>query len=293
MKIKSYKLLATGFWLIGFIVFYTFLNGGFLFDTKYIMADTATTAADVANATPTVTVITPNASISLTEGVTAAATSTGTVQDNNGYADISAVTAIFFDDNVVNSDCVSDENNCYTGITCSTSTCSNTTCSVSCSADVWYYANATSSWKWQITADDGTATSSTSSTSVTINELVALDVTASISYGSVGLGETSSGATIVVTNTGNKDGLDATVSSASSMSCTTGSIAQSYQHYATSSSSFTYGNGVALSATSTSAGISIAQRTSTTSTENVYWKIQLPSSGILGTCSGSTVFTAN
>ena len=290
---KKYKFLAIGFWLVSFVVFYTFLNGGLLLPTKEIMADTTTTATDVANATPTVTAITPDTSITLTEGTTAVATSTGTVQDNNGYGDITAVTAVFFDDDAVNSDCSSDENNCYTDIACSTSTCSDTTCSVSCSADTWYYANATSSWKWEITVNDGTATSSTSSASVTISELVALDVTASISYGSVGLEETSSGATVTVTNTGNKDGLDAKVSSASSMSCTTGSISQSAQHYATSSSSFTYGDGEILSATSTSVGLNISQRTAAASTGDVYWKIQLPSSGILGTCSGSTVFTAN
>jgi len=285
------KIIAIGFWLFSIPFFYILLMG-FGFDKTEIMADTATTTATISNATPTVTALTPATPITLSENSTITATSTGTVQDNNGYGEITSVTAVFYN-GATNSGCSSDENNCYTGINCATSSCADTTCSITCSATVYYYADATSSWVWYVTVSDDSSSSSTSSASVTVNTLTALDVSSSIAYGAIALGGTSDGVTTTITNTGNKDGLDAQVSASSAMTCDTGTLTQSTQHYATSTSGFTYGDGTALSDSPTAANISISQRTGATTTGSIYWKLQAPSSGVNGSCSGVNTFTAN
>ena len=292
------KILAMSFWIGAFAIFYLFM-GGFGVLTGEVIADSATTTATIGNATPTVSAITiAGPTVTLSEGTTITVTSTCTVTDNNGYADITAVAADFYDDDAQNYGCSDDENDCYADIVCATSSCADTQCSVLCTATVLYYANDTANWKWYITATDDDATSnSTSSVAITVSQLVALDVANSISYttggGNMALGGTSDGATTTITNTGNKSGLDAQVSATAVMTCDTGTLNQSAQHYATSTSGFAYGDGVALSDSATNAGMGIAQRTDATTTDNVYWKLQIPSSGVEGSCSGVNTFIAN
>lgn len=287
------KFLAVGFWLGAFLVFYLLFGGGSFIKTVEVMADTATTTATISNATPTISGLI-GGTVTLAEGSSVSATSTGTAEDNNGCSDIASITAKFYDSNATTSDCGANSNNCYIA-SCATTTCATTQSAFNCSTTVAYYANTSAAWLWYLTVTDaGGPASSTATTSVNIAQLNALDVTNAIDYGPLALGGTSaSGATTTVTNTGNKNGMDTQVSAALAMSCTSGTIPQANQHYATTTTGFDYGSAAALSSSPTNATLSIAQRTSATTTGNVFWKLQVPSSEVNGTCSGVTTFTAN
>jgi len=287
------KFFAIVFWLGAFLIFYLLIGSPPGLKLTDVRADTATTTVTITNATPTISSFL-RGSVTLSEGVSVSATSTGTASDNNGCSDIQSITATFYDSSATSSSCGADNNNCYIA-SCATTTCSGTDSDFNCSTTVQYFANNSSGWRWYATVTDAAPSSGTSTTATTtIAQLNALDVTNAIAYGSLALGGTSAtGATTTVTNTGNKNGMDAQVSAAAAMTCTSGTIAQANQHYATTTSGFTYGSGVALSDTPTAATLSIAQRTSATTTGNIYWKLQAPATSTAGTCTGVNTFTAN
>jgi Flp pilus assembly CpaE family ATPase len=142
-----------------------------------------------------------------------------------------------------------------------------------------------------VTDDDASASSAVTDT-VEMGSLIALDVTSSIAYGTIALGATSSEQTTTITNAGNR-AMDAEVSADGDMTCTTvGSVAVGQAKWSLSTG-FVYASaGTALSTSATSADNSTAQRTGASTTTPLYWKVQLPSSGIKGSCSNSITFTA-
>jgi hypothetical protein len=154
-----------------------------------------------------------------------------------------------------------------------------------------YYTQADPSWKVTITPFDSTGAGTVSTSSGTVlNSLTALEVSSTISYGNVANGANSTGDnTATVTNTGNV-AIDYNLSGAD-LACTTiGSIPKGNEQHATSS--FSYGTGVALSATPTLVAANIAaQTTASPVTATSYWQVSVPN-GVSGTCSGSITFAA-
>jgi hypothetical protein len=274
-------------------------------------ADNTSTSVSIGNSTPAVSAVTVNgnAAITLTENTTQSVIITATVTDNNGCTQITSggsVTAVLYRSSVSGGGaCAASDNNCYTAITL---TDTGTTCSgsadasfdVSGTASVKFFADPTDTgtysadtWKVLVSANDGTATGTANEgTAVELNTLLALDVTGTISYGSMGVGTNSASSpqTVAVTNTGNAN-MDPQVSSAAAMTCTVGTIPIANQEY--SSSTFTYNSGTDLSSTPATLNLALSKPTSTTPvTASSYWGIAVPNVGVSGSCTGTNVFTA-
>jgi hypothetical protein len=273
-----------------------------------VIADSASTSVTVGNATPSISATTFNSSsaITLTENTTKTVYATTTITDGNGCSSIYAVNADFFRSAVTASGCdtvgEADDNHCYSRVSCTVEggTCSggaDTTANYVCSVSLQYYADPTDSgaysaqnWLVNIEAGDGTATSTDATTGVELNTLAALDVTASISYGTLAA-NTDTGATnstTTVTNTGNTN-MDPQISG-TDMASGGDEITVDKQEY--SATVFTYGAGTDLSTTPSTLDITLPQRTAGAITDDVSWGIGIPAGTPPGSYSGTNTFTA-
>jgi hypothetical protein len=266
---------------------------------KFFIAAVSTVSVSVGNVLPIASGATINGGndITLTENTTTQLTVTGSVSDNNSCKDLASVVVVVYKNGTT---CASagdaNNNNCYVWVDSNPSndaSCtgdSDTTYSVSHNFNLQYYATA-GTWNSAILPSDsvGAGTTSTSS-SVALNALQSLDVSA-LTYGSVAPGSNSTGDhTAVVTNTGNTS-INFKVSGTDLTCSSIGSIPVASQQYKLSS--FSYGSGTALSGTATDVTASLSAPTSSTApvTQNTYWQISIPN-GTKGTCSGTTTFTA-
>jgi hypothetical protein len=268
-------------------------------------SDTAQTETTIGNATPTIAVNDFTSPVTLTESSTVTAYATSTITDTNSCQDIISVVAVFFDDNAVNNDCSADGQNCYpiASTTCSATagnTCdgpTDTMVQYTCSVNILHYANGgdTPDWRWYISAGDASsATGTQTSNEVSIGDLLALDITEpKIEYGTLALAATSTQKTATAENTGNHDDLDLGIKESSDFACTTGTIPSANQHYSTTTS-FTYTDGTALSTTTTTLDTNISQGSdaATTPDQATYWLLVTPTSGVSGSCTGQNYFEA-
>lgn len=241
------------------------------------------------------------ASVTLTEGTTKNVVCTGTVTDDDGFADIDSVTADFFrtsrgigsalDDND-HYQLSGDANVIPSGGSGNSETYTAT-------FPVQYFADATDAdspnsgdtWTCTLTPSDGEGAGTASSDTIEMNSLLALDVTSSISYGSLSP-NTDTGATnqtVTVTNTGNRD-MDPQISGGN-MTSGGNTIVVGQQKY--SGSTFTYSSGgTVLTTTPTTLNLTLPQRTSTAVTANTYWGIGVPNGTVSGSYSGTNTYTA-
>jgi len=252
------------------------------------------------NQAPTVDSVSLNGgnAIILNEATTKSVSATGTVSDTDTYSDISSVQGKLYRSGV-GSGCATDNSNCYEDTSCATSSCSGNTCDYSCDYNVQFYAEPTDSgtysgqnWvAWVKVTDSQSASSTATSTGVELNTLQSLDVSASISYGSVSADANSTGDhTATVTDTGNV-AIDVQISG-TAMSCDIrGSVPVGNQEYATST--FSYGAGTDLSDTATDWNLDLPKPDSgnPTVTDTTYWQVGVPA-GTEGTCSGTNTFEA-
>lgn len=302
----------------GLLIACAILVGLFSADTnihQQLQADTATTSVTVGNSNPVLTALSLNggSAITLTENTFTTATGTLTVTDANGCSSISSVTAVAYrsPQTTSGSNCSQNDNNCYT-VTCTqdTGTCVSTSADYSCAFDFWYIAdptdagsaNATDIWVFAATGTDsaaGTGTATNSAQTVEINSLLALDVTATIPYGTVGAGaDTGSiNATATITNTGNAP-QDNELSGVGSGMCTDYPTCSSdpltFDNQEYSLTTFTYGAGTDLSGTAAEVETNLAKATATTtaSTDATYWGIGIPGGTSAGSYTGQNLFTA-
>jgi len=241
--------------------------------------------------------------LTLTEGTTSGTIYfCGTATDLNGEDEIDTAAQYdfsFYDSTDKNPTSSADDNDCYkqaAGEGIVLSNCSGTTCDYTVTMnDVKFHAEPTAVWKATMkVTDDNTAFATATTSNISIPELVAFSVTSSVNFGSVSLGGTSSQQTATFTNLGNVIA-DASQTASGAMTCTTigsipvGNVKRSF------SDAFAYGDGVALTATSTSiTDASIAKPTASPSnqTKSMYFLIQIPSNGVAGTCSNTVTFTA-
>jgi hypothetical protein len=201
----------------------------------------------------------------------------------------------------VGSNCVANDLNCYQ-IPSSSCMFSGASTTVTCSVPIWYFAQATDasssyptdSWSGTITvADSGGGIASGTSTGVTMNTLLAINVTpASISYGTLvpGANTGSTDQTTVVADVGNASStLDL---SGTAFTGSGGSMATSSQHYATSSFTFGGTESPLSDVPAAVSGFLLAAPTSTASVQGTtYWGDQVPSGFPTGTYTSTITFT--
>ncbi len=285
------------------------------------------TDIDVNNESPVVDSVTVAASsggaqadpVNLTEGTTTTLYIHGEYTDNNGCGDVSdqqgagdgGITAVLYRSGV-GSSCSADNNNCYviSSSSCSITGCAgggDVTASYECTVNVEYYADPTDAGayaaeNWMATVkarDEADADGTKDSVGFEVSSLLALDVSATLDYGSLAFNEVSTEKNLTVTNTGNialdyytKAEADGSHPNGA-MACDLGTIPAGNQEYSLTSG-FTYGNGTDLTDSNTLVNATIAARTDdlNPSTRLLYWRIQIPASGLKGTCSGTTSFTA-
>jgi len=283
----------------------------FIQNRDYLLADTSSTSATVSNALPvasSASIDSGNASVTLTENTTTNIVCTATVTDNNGCEDIENGTAVFYRTNATGgASCSDDDNDCYSSETCTEDggSCtvggSDLTSTYTCTIAVQYFADATDAgsaneatdWTCEITPIDGTGSGTADTDTIEMSTLTALDVTGTIAYGSLALGAdtSTSNQTVTLTNTGNED-MDPQVSG-TNMSCSLGSTEIDVAQQKFGLTDVTYGSLTwALSGTPTARDFTLPQRTSTAVTDDSYWGLAVPSTGVGGTCSGTNTFTA-
>jgi hypothetical protein len=251
------------------------------------------------------------ASITLTENATKNVVVTATVTDNNGCPEISGVSVKFFQTDQTASG-GNDPNIRYTqSATVDVGTCTGVTDTVAtytATIAVQYYANPTDTgsindatdWTALVTPSDAGGAGTTNTDTIEMATLTALDVTPTISYGTIDLaGNTgATNQTTTVTNTGNEsigtqvDGYGTTNGDGRSMTCTAGNVTIGNEKYSTTN--VTYGSltGTLTDTAATVAGFSVAKVMGTPTTGPLYWGFAMPASGVAGSCGGVVVFTA-
>jgi hypothetical protein len=250
--------------------------------------------------------------ISLVPGTTTTVYATGTVTDLNGPGDLDTATSTIYRSGVAGGPaCAPDTNSCYvsTAPLCVISGCINNSCTVSCSADIFFHADATDAESFEgeewlatieVSDDAGSIGMNTVPAGVEVFSLPALDVTSSISYGSLAISSTTiAGAnpTTTVQNLGNipidirLDGTDLSDGGSSF-------IPVSEQKFATSTFNYS-GCGItecpSLSSTTlTNLEMDLSKPTSAASpiTDVVYWGIKIPFGVASNPHSGTNTFYA-
>ena len=224
----------------------------------------------------------------------------GDVSDTDGFADISDVDADFYRSSISGAgDCSADQNNCYHQTTCTLSSGSGNTVSYSCRIDLAYFADytdadtyASDTWKIRVSVTDSNTTITDTTYSNELTSLAAIDVPGSLNYGTLSLGATSSTTGMTVKNAGNHL-VDAQVWSTTGMTCTSGTIPLSNQHW--DKVSVAYGSlqfTLSTTPTRSTINLSIQSDDATAVTGDLFFAIQLPANGIGGTCTGTLNITA-
>ncbi len=239
--------------------------------------------------------------ITLTENTTKSVSATADVSDINGADDIVSATSTIYR-SVIGAGCTADDNNCYKVSSC---TFSGATSTVTCTANVQFFADPTDAsstdysaqnWLAEITVTDSASATGASSTlsGVELNTLWAINVTGPINYGSVSPGSDTGGTTPTVTvkNTGNAAidvdlyGTDMTLGGST--------IGVTNQKYATST--FTYSSCTvctALSSTPAAYEVDLLKPTSATPvTDLIYWGLAVSEGTAQGVHNGTNTFTA-
>lgn len=272
----------------------------------------------VNNVAPVVSGVTINggSNITLTENTTTNITVTGSISDNNSCQDLSTVTTSIYRSAVTYTSCddngEDDNDSCYAVVSCSVvgagNTCDSATdgsADYTCTVATQYHADPTSgsstadspwwdnTWLSTVVATDNGANSHNDevASGVEMLDLIALNVTASINYGTLDPG-TDSGAvnqTTVVTATGNV-GLDSELSG-TTMTYDIWTIPIANQEHGLTT--FTYGAGTDLSGTPTQYELNCAKTTdSGPATGNIYWGIEIPAGVGGGTYTGTNTVGA-
>ncbi len=246
-----------------------------------------------------------NADITLVGGATTTIFATGTVSDQNGYADLTSATTTIFRSGVGES-CTADNNNCYIAgpSLCSFTNCSGSTCDIECSVDMYYHADPTDigtfageTWRALLAIEDGAgAVATATAPSVDLITVRALAVEESIDYGTLAVNaDTGSyNATTTIVNIGNA-ALDVSIEGTDLTDGSASVIPVSEQIFATST--FTYSACTfcsQLATTSTTYELDLAKPTSTSPAivDEIFWGLAVPF-GVAGAPhSGVNIFYA-
>lgn len=254
-----------------------------------------------------------DAAINLGENQTTNVDVTATVTDNNSCqsSELPTITASLYRSGVTYANCDTggddDSNDCYAVESCTVDvgTCTgagDSSADYTCTVALKHYADPTDTstqytaqnWLATVVAtDDDSATHTLeSSAGVEVNSLTAMDISASIAFGSLSVGQKNDplDKTTTTTNTGNV-GLDQQLSG-TNLTSGGDSIAVAYQKYALAAST-AYAAGTALSTTPTSVLLDISKNTTDTNlTKNIWWGLEIPTGTVAGSYSGTNTVTA-
>jgi len=303
-------MFAVGFLIIG-MGNISSSPGKIILKIPEVQADSATTGVTVGNAAPTTGTVILNAggAISLTASDTAVVYATTTITDTDGWANISTVTATFYNSSSSLADgykqeCTANENSCYKsagsylGVTCDwINATTATTYDASCTTDMYFDAIPTDAGDWSTTLGyattdwevwfQGTDAANATGAATTSQELTTLSGVEveeiGIDYGTVGANATSAtGKTITINTTGNCP-INTNVTG-ENMETTTLSIPVEQQKYATSGDVGYEDLGWTASDTVVLLNLDSGktEATSTPATDIVYWGILIPAAQTVG-----------
>ena len=242
--------------------------------------------------------------IDLTEATHTHVAVTATVTDVDGCDGLSA-TAKLFRTNVANGAGCTPTNfiDCYEPVAMTQDSCSDGVAAYKGDIEVQYYADATdagtySTDTWSvhvIPSDAGAGTAGTDDTAE-MATLLALNVSTPIAYGALALGGITADTTAfdtTVTNTGNQASIGTQVKSgaATAMTCTVGTIPVGNEKYDDVSTTV-YASKIALTAGDVTVADVAATKGASSNTDTVGWGLQMPATGVDGSCAGTVVFTA-
>lgn len=228
--------------------------------------------------------------ISLLPGATTTIYATGTVSDTNGYTDLEYATATIYRSGL-GPLCSADDNNCYqiASTSCLFSGCSGNTCDLSCSADIYFFAEPTDigtysaqDWRADLLVSDFAGGDDTQSTiGVELLTLQAILSSSSIGYGSLSVNaDTGSfNPTTTISNIGNAS-IDLTLEGTDLTDGGSSVIPVSEQKYATTT--FTYSSctecSILSATTSPAYEVDLNKPTTTTpvTSDQIFWGIEIP-----------------
>ncbi|MBR9692789.1 hypothetical protein GOV07_02540 [Candidatus Woesearchaeota archaeon] len=232
-----------------------------------------------------------------------------TVRDWNGWADITNVTAFFWDNGTVAQSDPDDNNDHYTNTSCtSTGNDGNFTAYYTCNFTLWYYANAGSNWICNVTAKDAYLFNASVGQSnwllntTTVSQLLALNIsTQLIDYGDMAVGDTSvTSEEANITNYGNQDinisvkGYGATDGDGLAFVCSVGNIAVGNERFSLNATGDYLVDYDSLTSNFQQIPLlTLPQETidGTQIVNSTYWKIYIPPNPF-GVCNGTVVFQA-
>jgi len=228
---------------------------------------------------------------------------TGIVSDANGGQDI-ATTSVHFYRAGVQSSCVLDKNNCYEVLHCDITDTANTTeQAYDCPFSLAFFTDATDNagrypqdtWRADVTTTDIAGSAATSSATVEVNSLLALNLPDAINYGIRSLGEQSTLANNVTTLVAQRGNNRADVEIfGNAMGCDVlGSIPAGSQYWSTTNTAYGAASNQQLLSTPVRAGLNIPYRDNDTEelARALYWNIAIPSTGVKGNCSGANTIS--
>ncbi|MFH1649712.1 MAG: hypothetical protein ABIA93_04140 [Candidatus Woesearchaeota archaeon] len=267
--------------------------------------ENVTTLVNITNSAPFITRVTIDenvgafATLTLSQGGTRQILCNVTVTDYNSVADIANVNATFFHSSVTVTD-PNDNNNHYTNDTCSQVADDGlNTANYTCIFDVFYYAN-NGTWTCNASTIDQQAFTGSLSNTSTIDPLYAINVTPTIDYGNMAVGDISNNETLNITNFGNRD-INITVLGYGeaelddlSMVCDYGNISIGNQHFSLTPVDFGSKQVLATTATQVTA-LTVIQQTndSMAVTNTTYWQLEIPlDENPAGQCNGTVVVEA-
>ena len=274
-------------------------------------ADTVTTETEITNTAPAVDSVFisdatngladdyPGGTITPTAGATKTLNINGVVSDANGTADIASVKMAFYRSGATNgSACTADQNDCYPVVGCALSADTSTTQKYNCAITVQFWADSTDAggrfaaedWQVYVEVEDlAVTTGSNNAVSKEMGTLLSVNIPASISYGTFGLGSTTTNANnqeMIITQKGN-DQADVEVSG-TAMTCTDiGTIPVGNQEWALTDIGHGTGSDLTGIAADTNLAVGYRDEDLTDVTKTLYWNIEVPATGVKGTCSGT------
>ncbi len=228
-----------------------------------------------------------------------------TVTDNSGCSSVftggGATTTIFRSG--VGPNCTADNQNCYITNAQVNDCVSGNTATATSTIPIYYFADPTDSsstfsgqnWQAQVTVSNtGNSSSTATSTGVSLNTLLAINLsTSTLNYETVGAGQNtgSTNKIIGIQNTGNSS--STLKVSGTALTFNTNFLATSSQHYATNTFTYNTGDTALSDILTTVTGFFLTKPTSTVAMQkNIYWGISAVAGSPIGTYTGANTITA-
>lgn len=242
--------------------------------------------------------------INITEGTTTTYYLYGSYNDGSSCDTVSSSTAkLFFSPDHNSSTCMASSTNpydCYVETSCSFLNCDgpNPTGDFECVFGVDYYAKPSSvssseAWIFEISLQDDEGKIESTTGTIQLNELVAIQVSSTIEYGSLAIASTSTEKSLFIRNTGNT-AVDVLVSGVE-LSCQNMAAVPTHRQRYSVTEGLDYEIMIPLSSTAATASLQLSPQTSSVliSTTSLYWKLAIADSGIpAGNCTGTTNINA-